>query len=137
MKPYVFIIALLTMLTGCEQPPAADVMAADKTANALYLSDATYVLLRGTHQKSHKKPNNAGYLSMHEFVYSGVDKIAENDVFAVLKANGYTRKIITNDSNQFKVQYYKKATPPIGAIFITQPKDDGYETLASIYWQEK
>lgn len=74
---------------------------------------------------------------MHEFVYSGVDKIAENDVYAVLKANGYTRKIIANDANQFKVQYYKKAVPPIGAIFVTQNKDDSYETLASIYWQEK
>lgn len=137
MKPYVFIIALLTVLTGCEQPPAADVMTDVKPANALHLSDSTYVLLRGTHQKSHKKPNNAGFLSMHEFVYSGVDKIAENDVYAVLKANGYTRKIIVNDANQFKVQYYKKSVPPIGAIFTTQNKDDGYETLASIYWQEK
>ncbi|WP_082421364.1 hypothetical protein [Pseudomonas sp. NBRC 111140] len=137
MKPYIFFIALLTMLAGCEQPPTADVTLADKSANALHLSDSTYVLLRGTHQKSHKKPNNAGFLSMHEFVYSGVDKIAENDVYAVLKANGYTRKIIANDANQFKVQYYKKAVPPIGAIFVTQNKDDGYETLASIYWQEK
>ncbi|WP_087501566.1 hypothetical protein [Pseudomonas sp. SID14000] len=137
MKPYVFIIALLAMLTGCEQPPAADAMADVKSANALHLSDSTYVLLRGTHQKSHRKPNNAGFLSMHEFVYSGVDKIAENDVYAVLKANGYTRKIIVNDANQFKVQYYKKAVPPIGAIFTTRNKDDGYETLASIYWQEK
>lgn len=137
MKPYVFIIALLAMLTGCEQPPASDVITDVKPANALHLSDSTYVLLRGTHQKSHRKPNNAGFLSMHEFVYSGVDKIAENDVYAVLKANGYTRKIIVNDANQFKVQYYKKSVPPIGAIFTTQNKDDGYETLASIYWQEK
>ncbi|WP_343583401.1 hypothetical protein [Pseudomonas sp.] len=137
MKPYVFIIALLAMLTGCEQPPASDVITDVKPANALHLSDSTYVLLRGTHQKSHRKPNNAGFLSMHEFVYSGVDKIAENDVYAVLKANGYTRKIIVNDANQFKVQYYKKSVPPIGAIFTTQNKDDGYETFASIYWQEK
>jgi hypothetical protein len=125
------------MLTGCEQAHEAAVTAEGKHANALHLSDSTYVLLRGTHQKSHKKPNNSGFLSMHEFVYSGVDKIAENDVYAVLKANGYTRKVIVNDANQFKVQYYKKAVSPVGAIFITQSKDDGYETLASIYWQEK
>ncbi len=137
MKPYIFIIVLLTMLTGCEQPPATDAKPTEKSANTLHLSDATDVLLRGAHQKSHKKPNNAGFLSMHEFVYSGVDKIAENDVYAVLKANGYTRKIISNDANQFKVQYYKKSVPPIGAIFTTRNKDDGYETIASIYWQEK
>ncbi|MBC3500318.1 hypothetical protein HU761_02700 [Pseudomonas sp. SWRI59] len=137
MKPYLFLIALLTMLAGCDQQPTGEVMPAEKSANTLRLSDATYVLLRGTHQKSYKKPNSAGFLSMHEFVYPGVDKIAENDVYAVLKNNGYTRKIITNDATQFKVQYYKKSVPPIGAIFITRAKDDGHETLASIYWQEK
>lgn len=137
MKPYILIVALLALLAGCEQPPTADVAVNDKSANTLRLSDSTDVLLRGTHQKSHKKPNNAGFLSMHEFIYTGVDKIAENDVYAVLKANGYTRKIIANDANQFKVQYYKKSLPPIGAIYITQSKDDGYQTLASIYWQEK
>ncbi len=137
MKPYILIVALLALLAGCEQPTTADVAVNDKSANTLRLSDSTDVLLRGTHQKSHKKPNNAGFLSMHEFIYTGVDKIAENDVYAVLKANGYTRKIIVNDANQFKVQYYKKSLPPIGAIYITQSKDDGYQTLASIYWQEK
>ena len=137
MKPYILIVTLLALLAGCEQPPTADATVNDKSANTLRLSDSTDVLLRGTHQKSHKKPNNAGFLSMHEFMYTGVDKIAENDVYAVLKANGYTRKIIVNDANQFKVQYYKKSLPPIGAIYITQSKDDGYQTLASIYWQEK
>jgi hypothetical protein len=137
MKSYVFIFAFLTMLAGCEPQATADAGAAENAAIGLQLSDSTYVLLRGTHQKSHKKPNNAGFLSMHEFVYSGVDKIAENDVYAVLKANGYTRKIIVNNATQFKVQYYKKSVPPIGAIFTTQRKDEGYETLASIYWQEK
>ncbi|MGE8452033.1 MAG: hypothetical protein ACN6OP_15700 [Pseudomonadales bacterium] len=137
MKPYLFLIALLTMLAGCDQAPTGEVTPAQKSANILRLSDATEVLLRGTHQKSHKKPNSAGFMSMHEFVYAGVDKIAENDVYAVLKNNGYTRKIILNDARQFKVQYYKKSLPPIGAIFVTRTKDDGHETLASIYWQEK
>ena len=138
MKLYVLIIAILTtILSGCEQPPTGDVTTTDKSANVLHLSDSIYVLLRGTLQKSYKKPNNSGFLNVHEFVYSGVDKVAENDVYAVLKANGYKRKIIVNDANQFKVQYYKRSVPVIGAAFTTRSQENGYQTLASIYWQEK
>lgn len=139
MKPYLFFLVLLTMLAGCDQAndSVSQTTTAEQSANALRLSDSTRILLKGKHQKSHKKPNGAGFLSMHEFVYAGVDKIAENDLYAVLKSNGYTRKIITNDATQFKVQYYKKSMPAIGAIFVTRAKGDDHETLASIYWQEK
>ena len=73
---------------------------------------------------------------MHELTYPTIDKIAENDLYGALKNLGYIRKIIANNARQFKVHYYKKSSPTIGATFTTQNEGSQYSTIASIYWQE-
>ncbi|MNH28598.1 hypothetical protein D3C79_887760 [compost metagenome] len=135
MKPYYIFIVLLALLGGCEKESGAPSTAVTQ-ANIIQLNDSSSIKLQGNHIKSHKKNNEKGYLVMHEFSYPTVDKVAENDLYGALKKNGYNRKVVANDVTKFKVHYYKKSSPTIGAIFTTQTEDTQYKTIASIYWQE-
>ncbi|WP_143493481.1 MULTISPECIES: hypothetical protein [unclassified Pseudomonas] len=136
MKPYYLFIVLLVLLGGCEKESSDPPSSADAQIKTLHLTDSSSIQLQGKHVKTQKKINGDGFLVMHEFTYLGIDKIAENDLYGALKSNGYTRRIITNNTVQFKVHYYKKSSPTIGAVFTTQSDGKQYNTVASIYWQE-
>ncbi|MNO88923.1 hypothetical protein D3C76_803910 [compost metagenome] len=135
MKPLYFLIVLFAFIGGCgkENPTPPD---ATSNTNVLKLTESSSIQLQGKLTKSHKKNNEKGFLVIHEFTYPSVDKIAENDLYGALKRNGYNRKVIKNNHEQFKVHYYKKTFPTIGAIFTTRDEDTQYKTIASIYWQE-
>lgn len=136
MKPYYFLIVFLTLLGGCDKESATPPSTVSAQNNILQLTDSISIQLQGKHIKSQKKNNDKGFSVMHEFAYPSVNKIAENDLYGALKSNGYIRRVITNDATQFKVQYYKRTFPTIGAVFITQNEGNQYNTIASIYWQE-
>ena len=135
MKPIYFLIVLFAFIGGCgkENPIPPD---ATNDTNVLKLTESSSIQLQGKLTKSQKKNNEKGFLIVHEFTYPSVDKIAENDLYGALKHNGYNRKIITNNHVLFKVHYYKKSSPTIGAIFTTRNENAQYKTIASIYWQE-
>ncbi|MCE1020322.1 hypothetical protein LU640_29650 [Pseudomonas monteilii] len=133
-------------ISGCDKQAAesqkTDNQAAETVQPAqpkaeLNLADGSILLLSAEHMKSYAKPNSAGKLSMHEYSYASADKLAENDVYMQLQNAGFTRKVISNDSNQFKVQYYKKDLPVIGGIYTTVNNDKNTVTIATLYWQEK
>lgn len=145
IKTAVLLSLLAIAISGCDQQ-AAD---SDKTGNQaaktvqpqakaeLNLADGSILQLSAEHMKSYAKPNSAGKLSMHEYSYAAADKLAENDVYMQLQNAGFTRKVISNDSSQFKVQYYKKDLPVIGGIYTTVNNDKNTATIATLYWQEK
>ncbi|HDS1803002.1 TPA: hypothetical protein QEM76_005737 [Pseudomonas putida] len=141
------LLSLLALaISGCDQQTAdaskTDNQAAEAVQPAqakaeLNLADGSILQLNAEHMKSYAKPNSAGKLSMHEYSYPIADKLAENDVYMQLQNAGFTRKVISNDSSQFKVQYYKKDLPVIGGIYTTVNSNEKVATIATIYWQEK
>ncbi|ELF6206272.1 hypothetical protein RNI54_003092 [Pseudomonas putida] len=140
------LLSLLALaISGCDQNSTETKVATQATeavqpaqAKAeLNLADGSILQLNAEHLKSYAKPNSAGKLSMHEYSYSTADKLAENDVYMQLQNAGFTRKVISSDSSQFKVQYYKKDLPVIGGIYTTVNGKDNVATVATIYWQEK
>lgn len=140
MKMKTAALFALLVLAGCDQQASGPSQASIQALQAkgkLALADGSTLLLNAAHLKSYAKPNNAGKLSMHEFSYSSVDKMAENDVYMHMQKVGYTRKVISSDSNQFKVQYYKKNAPVVGGIYTMLNRDAKTETVATLYWQEK
>ncbi|SPO60160.1 hypothetical protein [Pseudomonas inefficax] len=130
-------------ISGCDQqdidPAKTDSQAAESAMSKakLTLTDGSILQLNAKHMKSYAKPNSAGKMSLHEYSYSTADKLAENDVYMHLQNAGFTRKIISSDSSQFKVQYYKKDLPVIGGIYTTVNNDAKTMTIATLYWQEK
>ncbi|MFK0095462.1 hypothetical protein [Pseudomonas sp. NPDC090592] len=140
------LLSLLALaISGCDQKSSeskVDTQAAETVQPAqskaeLNLADGSILQLNAEHMKSYAKPNSAGKLSMHEYSYATADKLAENDVYMQLQNAGFTRKVISNDSSQFKVQYYKKDLPVIGGIYTTVTGEENVATVATIYWQEK
>ncbi|WP_325948647.1 hypothetical protein [Pseudomonas putida] len=140
------LLSLLALaLSGCDQQSADSTSADNQAAEVaqpqakaeLNLADGTILQLNAAHMKSYAKPNSAGKLNMHEYNYTAADKLAENDVYMQLQNAGFTRKVISNDSSQFKVQYYKKDLPVIGGIYTTVNSGKKPATIATIYWQEK
>lgn len=140
------LLSLLTIaISGCDQQAADSAKAENQPAKTvqpqakaeLNLADGSILQLSAEHMKSYAKPNSAGKLSMHEYGYATADKLAENDVYMQLQNAGFTRKVISNDSSQFKVQYYKKDLPVIGGIYTTVNTDKNIATIATLYWQEK
>jgi hypothetical protein len=137
---YAFLLTAF-VLSGCGESSSSTSQASTGSSAALKshltLADGSQLALKGTHLKTYKKPNAAGSLSMHEFSYPSLDKIAENDFYANIKSAGYTRKIIKSDNTQYKVQYYKKDNPVVGGIFTNINRNGKDATIAIIYWQEK
>lgn len=140
MKIQTAAFVALLALAGCDQHASEATQESAQAAQAkgkLQLSDGSSLLLNGSHLKSYAKPNSAGKLSMHEFSYPSMDKMAENDVYMHMQKAGYTRKVISNANNQYKVQYYKKDLPVVGGIYTMLNRDAKTETVATLYWQEK
>ncbi|MGN8249264.1 hypothetical protein [Pseudomonas sp. SMV7] len=145
IKTAALLSLLAIAISGCDQQAADSDKTDSQAANTvqpqakaeLNLADGSILQLTAEHRKSYAKPNSAGKLSMHEYSYSTADKLAENDVYMQLQNAGFTRKVISNDSSQFKVQYYKKDLPVIGGIYTTVNQDKNTATIATLYWQEK
>ncbi|MBF8647506.1 MULTISPECIES: hypothetical protein [Pseudomonas] len=145
IKTAALLSLLALVISGCDQLSGESNKADNQAAEAvrpsqpkaeLNLADGSILLLSAEHMKSYAKPNSAGKLSMHEYSYTTADKLAENDVYMQLQNAGFTRKVISNDSSQFKVQYYKKDLPVIGGIYTTV-NNKNIATIATLYWQEK
>ena len=135
MKILATLITCLLFITGCNQETSPDFSPTTKTS-LIELSSGVKIPLKGTHVKSYEKANSKGILKIHVFSYSSLDKVAENDLYAALKSDGYRRNIIANDATKFKVHYYKKHFPTIGAIFTAENDSSMQKTTAEIYWQE-
>lgn len=133
------ILTALMALAGCDHQGDTHTNAnshASQSKGKLDLADGGTLLINAVHMKSYERPNKTGKLSTHEFSYSALDKIAENDIYMKLKRSGYTRKVISN-SSQYKVQYYKKDAPTIGGIYTSINQNAKPATIATLYWQVK
>lgn len=108
--------------------------AAMKTSS-LTLPDGTKITLDGTVAKVITKPNNKGFLNLHEIKFNSSSKNAESSVHSELAKLGYTRKVIQDSNQGFKVHYYKKDQPVIGGIYREQPALESQASQLSIYWQ--
>lgn len=135
MKILATLIICILFITGCNQETAPDFSSTSQTS-LIELTSGVKIPLKGTHVKSYEKTNNKGSMKIHVFSYGSLDKVAENDLYAALKSDGYRRNIIANDATKFKVHYYKKNLPTIGAIFTTEHDNSTQKTIAEIYWQE-
>ncbi|MFK0312800.1 hypothetical protein ACIQUF_16410 [Pseudomonas sp. NPDC090233] len=138
MNTKAFVLLGLFALAGCDQAAKETAHNAPQSTQAkgeLKLADGSIFILNAAFKRSYEKPNSGGKLSMHEYSYSSIDKIAENDVYLHLQKAGYKRKVMSNENNVYKVHYYKKDTPVVGAVYTA--RDNDKVTVATLYWQEK
>lgn len=136
MKTILAVITIALTLAACGNSENATKGSDASIKNSsLTLPDGTKVTLNGTVAKVITKPNNKGSLNLHEIKFNSSSKHAESSVHSALAKLGYTRKVIQDSNQGFKVHYYKKDQPVIGGIYREQPASESQASQLSMYWQ--
>ncbi|MBJ2240676.1 MULTISPECIES: hypothetical protein [unclassified Pseudomonas] len=139
MNKTIIILSLLFFLGACGESKTENSAAIDASAASekLTLSDGSTLNYVGKMLYSEDRNNEHGSTRLNKIVIASGAKKVENLLYTQLLALGYTRKVMDSKEGTFKVHYYKKGQPTIGAVFLETAKDDSLTTNMSIYWKTK
>lgn len=137
MKKTLAIISILFTLAACEDSNKADsqVLNASNETNSLTLQDGTTINLNGSIVKTSTKKDGKVEVVTHTVKFDNGSKIAENSIYGMLSKQGYTREVVENTGEKFKIHYYKKGHPTIGSVYKEKTTEAGLSSVLAIYWK--
>jgi hypothetical protein len=125
MKIKCVILAAVLTLTGCGNSNSVDVA----------LGEGINLSVDGTLVREYSKPGELGALKVNNIALDYSTKDAEKMITKELNKLGYRRKIVEQSEAVYKVHYYKKNWPVIGALYTAQADAKAPGSRVSIYWK--
>ncbi|MBJ2251821.1 hypothetical protein JFT59_11505 [Pseudomonas sp. MF6784] len=137
MKKTLAVLSMLFTLAACEDSDkaASQVINASSEANSLVLQDGTAINLNGSIIKTSTKKDGKTEVITHTVKFDTGSKIAENSIYGMLSKQGYTREVVENTGEKFKIHYYKKGHPTIGSVYQEKTTETGLSSVLAIYWK--